>query len=408
MTVITLTTVGFREVRPLDTSGQVFTIVLILMGVGLALVAVSLIARLVADPDARRPHQEETHATPHRPARRPHDHLRVRPRRAARSRESSQRSGAPFLVIDPKEELRERMAEDGVLFLIDDPSSEAVLKTAGVGSRTLARLCGRFRRDERLHHPDRAVAPTRPHDRGARLRARLPRAARACRRGSGGLAVRHERPAHGHDGDPPRGGRRRADRERPRPPHDRGRGAGTSSTGRPSRGDRRLRGRHPVLAVAGRGTARSWRRRARRPSSPQATRCCSGRAAVDPAGRPEPTLGPAAEDPGLLGLELLLGEYALRTELGETLQLGRHVRARRRRETGARGRRRRRWAPAATIALDLAVLLRLAGVVDRLLHLFGVPDECELVACRTRSPTGSRASRRRRSGRRSPARTARR
>ena len=43
-----------------------------------------------------------------------------------------QRSGAPFLVIDPKEELRERMAEDGVLFLIDDPSSEAVLKTAGV------------------------------------------------------------------------------------------------------------------------------------------------------------------------------------------------------------------------------------------------------------------------------------
>jgi len=43
-----------------------------------------------------------------------------------------QRSGTPFLVIDPKEELRERMAEDAVLFLIDDPSSEAVLKAAGV------------------------------------------------------------------------------------------------------------------------------------------------------------------------------------------------------------------------------------------------------------------------------------
>jgi voltage-gated potassium channel len=43
-----------------------------------------------------------------------------------------QRAGAPFLVIDPKEELRERMAEDGVAFLIDDPSSEAVLRTAGV------------------------------------------------------------------------------------------------------------------------------------------------------------------------------------------------------------------------------------------------------------------------------------
>ncbi|MGZ5350766.1 MAG: potassium channel family protein [Actinomycetota bacterium] len=131
MTVLTLTTVGFREIRPLDTSGRVFTIVLILMGVGLALVAVSLIARLVADPDAgartrRRRMQRQIDAL--------HDHTIIcaygRVGRAV-AREL-QRYGAPFLVIDPKEELRERMAEDGVLFLIDDPSSESVLKTAGV------------------------------------------------------------------------------------------------------------------------------------------------------------------------------------------------------------------------------------------------------------------------------------
>ena len=131
MTVLTLTTVGFREIRPLDTSGRVFTIVLILMGVGLALVAVSLIARLVADPDAgartrRRRMQRQIDAL--------HDHTIIcaygRVGRAV-AREL-QRYGAPFLVIDPKEELRERMAEDGVLFLIDDPSSESVLRTAGV------------------------------------------------------------------------------------------------------------------------------------------------------------------------------------------------------------------------------------------------------------------------------------
>jgi len=45
MTVITLTTVGFKEVRPLDTQGRVFTIVLLVMGVGLALISVAVIAQ---------------------------------------------------------------------------------------------------------------------------------------------------------------------------------------------------------------------------------------------------------------------------------------------------------------------------------------------------------------------------
>ncbi|TSE01525.1 hypothetical protein FOS14_03005 [Skermania sp. ID1734] len=36
-TVTTITTVGFREVRPLTPAGEIFTIVLILIGVGTAL-----------------------------------------------------------------------------------------------------------------------------------------------------------------------------------------------------------------------------------------------------------------------------------------------------------------------------------------------------------------------------------
>ena len=34
MTVITLTTVGYREVNPLDTTGQLWTMVLLITGVG--------------------------------------------------------------------------------------------------------------------------------------------------------------------------------------------------------------------------------------------------------------------------------------------------------------------------------------------------------------------------------------
>jgi voltage-gated potassium channel len=131
MTVITLTTVGFKEVRPLDANGQVFTIVLLVMGVGLALVSVALIAQLVAESQlgarSRRRRME-------REIDRLRDHTIICAygrvgRAVARELRSN---GRPFVVVDPKEDLRERMEEDGVPFLIDDPSSEAVLKRAGV------------------------------------------------------------------------------------------------------------------------------------------------------------------------------------------------------------------------------------------------------------------------------------
>ncbi len=40
--------------------------------------------------------------------------------------------GVPFVVIDIKEELEERLISDGVLYLIEDPASEAVLRRAGI------------------------------------------------------------------------------------------------------------------------------------------------------------------------------------------------------------------------------------------------------------------------------------
>jgi voltage-gated potassium channel len=49
MTMISLTTVGFKEVKPLDASGQLFTITLLLLGVVLVLITLSLAARAVAE-----------------------------------------------------------------------------------------------------------------------------------------------------------------------------------------------------------------------------------------------------------------------------------------------------------------------------------------------------------------------
>jgi len=48
-TVTTITTVGFREVEPLDRNGKIFTIVLILAGVGTALYTLTVLLELLVE-----------------------------------------------------------------------------------------------------------------------------------------------------------------------------------------------------------------------------------------------------------------------------------------------------------------------------------------------------------------------
>ena len=49
MTVITLSTVGFQEVRPLDQAGRIFTVCLILLGAGLVAYNLNLLAGILLD-----------------------------------------------------------------------------------------------------------------------------------------------------------------------------------------------------------------------------------------------------------------------------------------------------------------------------------------------------------------------
>ena len=48
-TITTITTVGFREVEPLDSTGQIFTIVLVLAGVGTALYTLTVGLELIVE-----------------------------------------------------------------------------------------------------------------------------------------------------------------------------------------------------------------------------------------------------------------------------------------------------------------------------------------------------------------------
>jgi voltage-gated potassium channel len=131
MTITTLTTVGFREVRPLDAGGRIFTMTLIAFGAGLVLVSVSLVAGWIAEGDWG---VEVRRRRMHRRIDAMSDHYvlcaygRVG-RAVAREFEAA---GVPFVVVDPKESLEERMQQDGVVYLTEDPSEEAVLLRAGI------------------------------------------------------------------------------------------------------------------------------------------------------------------------------------------------------------------------------------------------------------------------------------
>jgi voltage-gated potassium channel len=131
MTLLVLSTVGFREVRPLDASGRVFTASLIVVGVALVLVTVTMVAMWVAESNlglARRKRQMQKRIDALR------DHFIVCAygrvgRAVARELENQ---GVPFIVLDTKEELEERMLADEVTYLIANPAQEGVLRQAGI------------------------------------------------------------------------------------------------------------------------------------------------------------------------------------------------------------------------------------------------------------------------------------
>ena len=80
-TVTTVTTVGFREVEPLNPAGQVFTIVLILVGVGTALYALGALLEGVGEGDVRDAPGKATNGPHDQPDERPRHRLRVGPGR---------------------------------------------------------------------------------------------------------------------------------------------------------------------------------------------------------------------------------------------------------------------------------------------------------------------------------------
>lgn len=133
MTVITVATVGYREVHTLSTAGTLFTMLLIATGVGAALYVFARLAELVVDGELR-------------------DSLRRRAMERRIGRFSGHivvcgygrfgrvvadellRAGETVVVIDHAPEVEGQLRDAGLPFVVGTAASDEVLERAGVAS----------------------------------------------------------------------------------------------------------------------------------------------------------------------------------------------------------------------------------------------------------------------------------
>ena len=132
MTVTTITTIGYGEIKPLTTAGRLFTIFLAFTGIGslfytLGVVMEYLVGVRLADPMGRRRMERRIGELT--------GHVivagmgRVGRQAALELHEAATR----FVVVDPSEQAMAHATERGYLALQGDATEDAVLKRAGIG-----------------------------------------------------------------------------------------------------------------------------------------------------------------------------------------------------------------------------------------------------------------------------------
>ncbi|MBZ5556897.1 MAG: potassium channel protein [Acidobacteriia bacterium] len=131
MTIITITTVGYREVHDLSFTGQLFTVVLLIGGVGAALYTFTLLATVVVEGGLpgrlqRRRHQRMLESIK--------DHFIIcgYGRIGRIVAQQFRRQNVPFLVIERDPDRVHTAMDEGALAVEADASREDVLKRVGI------------------------------------------------------------------------------------------------------------------------------------------------------------------------------------------------------------------------------------------------------------------------------------
>ncbi len=131
MTVITMTTVGFEEVQPLDDNGKLFTVFLISTSVAIFAYSVSVITEyIVSKNDPKRVLLRKTQKMIHHME----NHIII----IGYGRNGKQAAvkllayNKPFVIVEKDEEVIERYQNDKLLFLKGNATEDSVLIEAGI------------------------------------------------------------------------------------------------------------------------------------------------------------------------------------------------------------------------------------------------------------------------------------
>jgi voltage-gated potassium channel len=131
MTVTTITTVGYGEVKPLDSMGRIFTMIIAIVGVGslfytFGVVMEYIVALRLADPTGRRKMDKRIEAL------NGHIILAGLGRVGRQAGQELAEARVPFLVLEPSEAAVRQAQEYGWLCLQGDATDDTVLERAGV------------------------------------------------------------------------------------------------------------------------------------------------------------------------------------------------------------------------------------------------------------------------------------
>ncbi len=129
MTVITVATVGFREVTQLSPEGKVFTMILIFSGFGVFTYAATVGAQILVEGEI---HEVFRKKRMKKDIEKLRDHYIICGfgRMGEIICQELKTSNVPFVVVDKEERLLK--AKEGLLYLIGDATKDEVLKEAGI------------------------------------------------------------------------------------------------------------------------------------------------------------------------------------------------------------------------------------------------------------------------------------
>ena len=130
MTVITMATVGFKEVRPLDSNAQIFTVFLILASVFILGFAISVISEYVLSRNSLQLLKKKRVKNKIKDLSK-HVILCGYGRNGMEAAERLKEYKQPFVIIERDKEIIERYEEE-ILFIEGDANDDQVLKEAGI------------------------------------------------------------------------------------------------------------------------------------------------------------------------------------------------------------------------------------------------------------------------------------